>query len=791
MNYSSLTVCSVFLLLGSWLPAQSWLETADAGDRLATAQVPQGVGPLTSISGALAQDADLYLLQIDDPVLFSASTVGGASFDTQLFLFDQHGRGITMRDDVAGSNGSTLTGQFVPTRGRYYLAVSAYDRDPLGGGGELWNDTPFTSERQPDGPRQHELLMGWSGGGATGSYTLALTGVSFPAPRLVLPDTHHLTEDPAQQAALGSSSFWQAGGGRFQLLYEASHFLGAGVNGPIALRRLTFRGEDGQPDVGGAFWSGATVQVGATSLTAATMNASFAVNRNSASTTLGPAGLTSVTIRPSVGSTPNNDNIVIDLTTIGAGFAYDPTGARPNLLVDVTLPGAALVPPTASPVMPMQDTSGGAAVVRGRGLSAGSSAAATGTLVGSPLVMAVEYSDGGDAVAVTPARNELFGAACGGAPSAFYQAFLHGQPFDLRGLRLVPNDAATPVSYQVSAATTAVDESQLDPAPDSVADDAVVAHGLGFTFRYPGGSTSAIRVCTNGFLWLDGTSTSFDVSPTVAELLGAGGPAPRRCPRWYDFHCGRNTTTHPGSGLHVRSDLSGGPGNGVCYVTWHRVGVYNQTTLGGTVVHSMQCVLHEDGEVEFRYGSMPTFLAPTTFVTDPLLAGVCGFSRGAIAGAPSADPQSRDLSLELPFVTSVEGGLGNLGLQVAAAPVAAGGAYGGRAFAGQSLTWNVDNVPLGTVVGVQLLDFASSRPGLVLPSITAPGCVLSVSTGAVLWDVQVWPAGAVSGAVPLAIPPGFDGLEVYAQYVVLGGLFGGADLISAASNAVRQVVGRR
>ncbi|HEX5051281.1 MAG TPA: hypothetical protein VFZ65_05880 [Planctomycetota bacterium] len=793
MNRSQLfsSLFTPILLQAALLPAQNWSESGDAGQLLRTAQTPQGFGPLASITGSINNDADLYVLQIDDPLTFSASTVGGATIDTQLFLFDVHGRGVVMNDDSAGTNQSTITGQYVPSPGRYYLAISCYDRDPIAIDGEIWNDQPYFTQRQPDGARAREQLSGWNGtSGTAGAYTILLTGAAFPAQQLVLPDNHNLSENASQLGSSGSTNWWRAGGGRFQLVYDASHFATAGVAGPIAIRKLMFRGEDGEPNRGGAVWNGVFVQVGATSLTSATMTTNFVTNRGSATTTLGPPATTDVTMQPSSGATPNDYNIVIDLTAIAAGFPLDPTSSRPNLLIDIIMPSAATVPPASGPVMAMQDTSGGLAVVRGRGVTTATSSATTGTDSTSPPVLGLEFVGNGGSAVVVPARNELYGAACGGEPSAFYQSFVNGQDFDLGGLRMLPNDVGTPVTYSVQNSIAGVDASKVNAMPDSTADDALVTHNLGFTFRYPGGSTTTIRACTNGFVWLDGTSTSTDFSPSVAEFLGAAVDAPARlAPFWYDFNCGRNTLTHPNSGLHVMTDTSGGPGNAACYVTWLDVGVFNSVAAGGTAVHRMQCVLHENGTVEYRYGAMPVFCASTATALGSS-AGIVGFTRGRIGSIASADPQSRDLSVELPFTTFIEGGTSNIGQTVVSTPFAGGEQYGGRAFAGQSLTWNVDHVPAGTLVGVQLLDIAASRPGFALPTITAPGCMLSTTTSAVLWDVHVFPSAHVAGGVPLVIPAGIDGFELYAQYVVLGGLFGAPDLITSSSNAVKQIVGR-
>jgi hypothetical protein len=179
------------LALSAWLaPAALAGVYAESGD--AHELVPQpvsGTNPITAIQGSLAavsgDYADLYSIYISDPASFSASTVGGASFDTQLFLFDPDGRGVTHNDDAPSTSvlQSRITGAFVPGPGVYWLAISTYNRDPSSGFGLIWNNSPFNTERAPDGPGAASALLSWSGTGSTGEYTITLTGVqAVPAP---------------------------------------------------------------------------------------------------------------------------------------------------------------------------------------------------------------------------------------------------------------------------------------------------------------------------------------------------------------------------------------------------------------------------------------------------------------------------------------------------------------------------------------------------------------------------------------------------------------------------------
>jgi subtilisin-like proprotein convertase family protein len=165
----------------------------DAGDTIETAAVLDGDGALNAIFGTLASaDSDIFAINICDPANFTATTfpaVAGGITDSQLFLFDSNGMGIAHNDDIPdGSEGdatalSRLTSSFVASlpAGTYYLAVTAYNRDPVDAGGALlWANTPFNTERAPGGPGASNAFAGWIGSpSASGRYTLNLTGVCF------------------------------------------------------------------------------------------------------------------------------------------------------------------------------------------------------------------------------------------------------------------------------------------------------------------------------------------------------------------------------------------------------------------------------------------------------------------------------------------------------------------------------------------------------------------------------------------------------------------------------------
>jgi hypothetical protein len=179
------------------LPDDRWDEQSngggDAGDLPSNAQIvyrPDQTpcqSPVTRISGVRADstDADMYVICITDPANFSASTVGLAGFDTQLWLFRCDGTGVVHNDESDGSQSriDNSTGCLNGLQaGTYLLAITGYNQDPVDANGNpLWNDEPFSDIRCPDGPGAANPMVGWTGSGGSGNYGIALTGAYFVA----------------------------------------------------------------------------------------------------------------------------------------------------------------------------------------------------------------------------------------------------------------------------------------------------------------------------------------------------------------------------------------------------------------------------------------------------------------------------------------------------------------------------------------------------------------------------------------------------------------------------------
>ncbi|MCG8406342.1 MAG: IPTL-CTERM sorting domain-containing protein [Phycisphaerales bacterium] len=209
---------SFAIILAAFFPASTFAgpdydesTILDAGSTVSAAAAVAGSGPLSTITGKLegaplplavgpAGDfEDVYMFQIRDPVIFSASTVptmsGFADFNTELFLFDASGRGVLGNDDTNGNLGSTLlnaandgSGAMVTQPGVYFLAITGSNNNPTGGGEPIFNQEDPNEISGPDGGPggmiNNNPQEGWdnTGGGEVGDYTIALTGAGFLEP---------------------------------------------------------------------------------------------------------------------------------------------------------------------------------------------------------------------------------------------------------------------------------------------------------------------------------------------------------------------------------------------------------------------------------------------------------------------------------------------------------------------------------------------------------------------------------------------------------------------------------
>lgn len=185
----TLTVATILVVAGAASAQSLFDEVGDAGHAgPGDAQQTDGVGELTQINGFLdIGDADVYAIRIVDEAAFSATTVGGAGFDTQLFLLNADGSGQVENDDEFDtfSLQSIIRSDGVFDTGLYYLGVSSFDTDPVDiDGNRLFGFDTWPGAGDQRSPIGVNLWVDFasdpSGGG--GDYSIFLTGAEFAVP---------------------------------------------------------------------------------------------------------------------------------------------------------------------------------------------------------------------------------------------------------------------------------------------------------------------------------------------------------------------------------------------------------------------------------------------------------------------------------------------------------------------------------------------------------------------------------------------------------------------------------
>lgn len=342
-----------------------------------------------------------------------------------------------------------------------------------------------------------------------------------------------------------------------------------------------------------------------------------------------------------------------------------------------------------------------------------------------------------------------YGAGCVDRPITTYEHFPAGG-FDLSGsnppapvtrsLRWTPDGRG---GYQLAAGSNAW---SAPASPDlGLGDDATTLPlGLPFTLTYPGGSSTAIRVCSNGFVWL-GTDGEADPTPSVAELLACGS---RVCVLWSDLD--------PSAGGSVHFDVV--PGNTAVHVTWLAVPEFAAPTSTCT----MQLRLQSDGVIELRWRQSGNAGGP----------GLVGFSQGG--GVP--DPGGLDLSAVAAAGHATGPGATALALAAATRPVL-----------GTVVVLTTANFPAGALLGMSLLSHTRHDPGLPLGSMGMPGCHQYVGTD--VTGLLVPSGGVATMAVTLPGNPVFAGVDLLSQSLAFAPGLNPLGLV--ASNGLHLITGMR
>jgi len=250
-------------------------------------------------------------------------------------------------------------------------------------------------------------------------------------------------------------------------------------------------------------------------------------------------------------------------------------------------------------------------------------------------------------------------------------------------------------------------------------DNTEIVRNLGFNLPYPGGSTTAIRICSNGWI-VDGQFTGgSNIVPDVQEFLGHTMWAPL----WYDLN--------PAAGGSVWFEST----TQVATVTWYTVP--NFFNSGSS---TFQVQFWNNGDVHFVYQNIS--VASGDYLS--------GFSRNT-----TNDPGSVTLA------TVASTGLGvctnstpELTFSTSAPPVL-----------GTTFDLVTSELPLMTVFGLAILSTTPIAPAVSLTPLGMPGCELYQTIDvSVLWG----PTGNTAVVTwPLPSTPSLAGFTVHCQSAAL------------------------
>lgn len=522
---------------------------------------------------------------------------------------------------------------------------------------------------------------------------LAALAAAAPAQSVVVP------QGMATTNAGTSGLTWRNTAFRFQMIYDTAHFLNQGINAPISINRLQFRANGGVTSPGGETYTGVTVQMSSSPLDFNDASTSFAARRGADNATVFNGN---VVCLAAAGTSPNTYIIDIPLTT---PFVYDPMGGA-DLCVEIDSPAPL---PATVPAM----ATGSSVTHLSRRLSSATQAATTGALSYFASVILMDYT-----LIPNAAATSTYGAGCVSQAESFYEPFALGT-FDLAGTPSTVNSvqlAPLGTGYAVSAGSN----NWFTPTstPIVLTDDSLSAiQNLGFTFSYPGGSTTGIKICSNGFIWLDTTRTASTFSGTAALLLAEGA---RLAPLWHDMD--------PTSVGAVQFDID--PSLTTAYVTWTGVPQFNNAAL----LTTMQVAISSNGVVEYRYKDC---------ANDD---GLVGWSRGGNA----RDGGATDISAAMPFATSAD-----------LFPLTLAGTN--RPKLGSNHNVQISRIPAGATVGAFALGLTQTAPPTDLSGIGMPTCFLHCS-----FDFSI--GFAVAGTtqnITLPIPAdlALSGAHLFAQSI--------------------------
>ncbi len=325
------------------------------------------------------------------------------------------------------------------------------------------------------------------------------------------------------------------------------------------------------------------------------------------------------------------------------------------------------------------------------------------------------------------ASRTRYGTGCVAGYASFYERFAASTQIDLSNANLT--GVFTGSSYTIIPGASPFVAPTGNATNLALADDGEGSVMLSSPLSFPGGTTSTLFVCSNGFVSVGSNGTGYQPNPSVfLNWVNASWAV------WHDF-------VPNGSNNVMFEEIAG-----VAYITWN--GVLSTQGLGiGTTPSTFQF------QFELGTGNYHLVFQSMDNISVSGYVGGDGYVVGFSPSGPNADPGSIDLTAALPGTIQLTSSDATP-LRMAASS---------RPVLGSTVNLSVTNIPPGSPFGAVLFGFVGFNPGVSLTSIGMPGCFRYTDGAASVLFIA--PPG--SATVPFGVPmvPAFVGVHVYCQGV--------------------------
>lgn len=519
---------------------------------------------------------------------------------------------------------------------------------------------------------------------------------------------------------------------RVQYFYAASQFINQGVAAPIMINSLSFRPNGGAIHAGGVTHPNLTIQMStATPGAILAPNPVFASNHGGDITTVyGPAPVTTLA---TTGAIPNSPILTIALST---PFYYDPT--QGDLVVDSSnqlgLAGTLMSHDSM--------TTAGANGARVWDFTPGATAMSPSSGNNQPgIVIQMEC-------AYTPAppghaEKQKYGAGCYDVGATKREFFATAPTFDL-------SNTSMSLLYNGTNGYTAVPGISAFQAPGAAAplaltDDSQTTVNMSGALSFPGGSTTSLVVCSNGFVSVAaGNGTGF--TPTDAGWLAF---SQTNWAGWHDYN---------------PAAAGSGP------IRFHEVGSLSVVTWDGTFDFGQTVGPGSTWQIQFDRAT-----GNVHYVWQGMTLAGNGHLVGFKCGGPVLSTPAIDISAVLP--ATFQTGCDSLAIALDASA---------RPILNTNIGLQTTRVPATASFSALLLNFAAVIPGLDLTGLGMPGCFQHIAlAGATTLGLGF----STSWSQNLFVPnvPAYVGMNLFGQTAAF--VPGANPLGVTSSNGLRLVVG--